>query len=212
MAESRVKAMKTTLSHMLASTIINTRPTINYASLAVVLTRAASIVNDQPIGLRSLTNYDMVPITPNQLLLGRTGTVDLVPKEEEVVSYGKCSRYQEELLDTWWAMWKVQVFPHLIAYPNYKAAKRHKNLQVGDVCLLKYDGKIRGTFRLCQVIEVWKDDQGLVRTVQVGYRPRRKEESLPYKAVKLEVLKVGVQRLVLILAKEDLPKNDRGWD
>ena len=207
LAESRVKAMKSTLSHMMAATLINSKPTITYAELAVVLARAASIINDRPIGLRSLTEHDIVPITPNQLLLGRTSTTMRSPSSEEVEDYGRCSRYQEELLDSWWNLWKVQVFPHLLPHNGYKAAKRHLNLRVGDVCLLKYDGKIRGTYRLCRITEIYPDDHGVVRTLMIAYRPKKKETSLPYVPRTLDTMVVGVQRLVLIQAEEDKIKS-----
>ena len=207
LAESRVKALKSTLAHMLASTLINSKPTITYAALTVVLARAASIVNDRPIGIRSLTDEDMIAITPNQLLVGRTTTTSSQPTQEEEENYGQASRYQEELLSTWWNMWKLQVFPHLLPYHTYKAAKRHRDLVVGDVCLLKYETKVRGFFQLCRVQDVFKDDHGVVRTVQVKYCPRRDKDEVNKTKGKLKtsLLTIGVQRLVLIQAVEDLP-------
>ena len=71
LAESRVKAVKTTLSHMLNSTLIGTKPTLFYDELCTTLARAASIINDRPIGVRSMTEDEIVPLTVNQLLLGR---------------------------------------------------------------------------------------------------------------------------------------------
>ena len=35
----------------------------------------------------------------------------------------------------------------MIPYQRIKDAKRHKNLQAGDVCLLQYNGKIKHTYR-----------------------------------------------------------------
>ena len=197
LAESRVKALKSTLAHIMVSSLIGIKPTLSYAELSVVLARAASIVNDRPIGVRALTEEDIVPITPNQLLLGRTSTRSREVEEEDLSENGgRSGRYQEELLTTWWKLWRVQVFPHLVPYPSYKAAKRSSNLKVGDVCLLSYAGKIRGTFKLCRVIKVWEDEGGVVRTVEVKFKTKGKET--------MEELKVGVQRLVLIQTVEDL--------
>ena len=204
LAESKVKAIKSTLAHMMASTLIGGKPTIAYAALMVVLTRAASVVNDRPLGLRSLTDDDMVAITPNQLLIGRTSTSQRVPAEEEVNDYGRSSKYQEELLNTWWNLWKIQVFPHLLPYPSYSAAKRHVDLKVGDVCLLKYEGKVRGTFQLCRVEETFEDVHKVVRTVKVKLGSRNVSKS---GKPKMAVMIVGIQRLVLIQAVEDLPKD-----
>ena len=198
LAESKVKAIKSTLSHMMASTLIGGKPTITYAALMVVLARAASVVNDRPLGIRSLTEKDLIPITPNQLLLGRTSTAPRVATEEEVSDYGRSSRYQEELLNVWWNLWKTQVFPHLLPYPNYKAAKRHVNLVEGDVCLLKYEGKVRGTFQLCRIEKVFPDEHKVVRTVRVKLSSKERKNCAS--------LIVGIQRLVLIQAVEHLPE------
>ena len=75
LAESRVKAVKTTLGHMLNSTLVGTKPTLSYAELCTTLARVASIINDRPIGVRSMTEEEIVPLTVNQLLLGRSTNV-----------------------------------------------------------------------------------------------------------------------------------------
>ena len=111
LAESRVKAIKSTLAHILASTLINSKPTLTYAQLCTLLARAATIVNDRPVGVRSLTEEEVVPLTPNQLILGRsTTTTRLAEKESETEEYVSCDKYQEELLTQWWNLWKVQSY------------------------------------------------------------------------------------------------------
>ena len=47
----------------------------------------------------------------------------------------------------------------------FKYVARHKNLQVGDVCLIKYDNKVSATYRLCIVKKVFLSNGGVVRTV-----------------------------------------------
>ena len=73
LAEARVKATKSTLQHVLATSIVLTKPTINYAELTVLLSRVSNIINDRPLGVRLLSSDELVPVTPNMLLLGRTG-------------------------------------------------------------------------------------------------------------------------------------------
>ena len=210
LAEARVKAMKQTLMHTMVGSTINAKPTVTYAELQVFLARAAGIVNDRPLGLRSFTGEDLVPLTPNQLLLGRTGVSPPVYSSEQIENFEMRNKYQEELLDIWWKQWFVQVFPNLLPYQRYKDSKRHRDLQVDDVCLLKYDGKVRGTYRLCRVVKLFPDEHDVVRTVEVELRPRRKQEpSLPYQPRPMDKMQVGVQRLVLIVAHEDQPRADQ---
>ena len=82
-------------------------------------------------------------------------------------------------------------------------ARRDKNLQVGDVCNLKYENKIRSTYRICVVHELFYSEDGVVRTVKVGYRSRRQLRGV-YKSAKLEGLTIAVQRLVLLVAVEEV--------
>ena len=43
---------------------------------------------------------------------------------------------------------KVKGFPHLLPYYTKAAAKKHPNLEVGDVCQLKYKNKVTKHYRL----------------------------------------------------------------
>ena len=69
-----MRTIKCTISHMLTSTVNGEKPTLNYAELGTLLAKAANIVNDRPIGVKSLTEDELVPLTVNQLLLGRTSS------------------------------------------------------------------------------------------------------------------------------------------
>ena len=79
-------ALKHTLEHLMAGTLVTGKPTLNYAELCTLLSRAASVVNDRPIGIKSLTEDELVPLTVNRLLLGRTSSVE--PLQTEVVPEG----------------------------------------------------------------------------------------------------------------------------
>ena len=76
-------------------------------------------------------------------------------------------------------------------------AKRHANLEVGDVCLLNYDNKVCGTYRLCCVLTTKISAGGLVRTVKVGYTERLSLAGKKYNPGPLTDIEVGVQQLVL---------------
>ena len=77
LAERRVAVLKDSLHHLLAKTIIGGKPTLNYAKLSVLLSRAANIVNDWLIGVKSLTEDEIILLMVIQLLLGHTSTATL---------------------------------------------------------------------------------------------------------------------------------------
>ena len=80
---------------------------------------------------------------------------------------------------------------------------RHRNLQPGDICLLLYESKIVANYRLCKVIKAVPSDDGQVRTVTVGYLPRKALRQVVYHPVPLQSKEVAVQRLVLIMPVEE---------
>ena len=133
----------------------------------MLLAKVANVINDCPIGVDQLTKDELVPLTVNQLLLGRTSSA---PPSESATTAGNPRdrrRYLENLTQTWWNLWQEQVFPLLLPYSKLEDTQRHKNLQVGDVCLIRYETKVASTYRLCKIVRVFPSDGGVVRTVEV---------------------------------------------
>ena len=108
--------------------------------------------------------------------------------------------YLDSLTQMWWKLWMEQGFPTLLPYHRYKDTKRHENLQVDDVCLIKYETKVASTYRLCRVSKLLPSDDGLVRTVEVQLGNKKPtKRNLPGKD-----LVTAVQRLVLLVPAGEL--------
>ena len=91
--------------------------------------------------------------------------------------------------------------PTLLPYYRYKDTKRHQNLQVDDVCLIKYETKVASTYRLRQVSKLLPSADGLVRLVEVCLGKRKhSKRNLPSKC-----LVTAVQWLVLLVPAGELP-------
>ena len=78
------------------------------------------------------------------------------------------------------------------------------NLQVNDVVMMLYKGNLVDDYRLAKVTEIFPDNKGLVRTVQVSYSKRDKRE--PYNVYRSKGLvseKIAVQRLSLLQAADE---------
>lgn len=127
------------------------------------------IVNSRPL-VKSL-NSDVLAggaVTPNHLLLGRA-TVD-VP---EIKLSGKASltrrmKYIEEVKSEFWAKWFAQVFPNLV--PSYRWKKEKRDVQVGDVVMLKDASLLSKKFKLAVVSHVKKGADERVRSVKLKYK------------------------------------------
>ena len=201
MAERAVGMAKSTLSHQLDG-----NKSLDFSQVEALFLRVSHILNSRPVGARVLTEDDFHAISPNDLLLGRA-TRKREDWEAEIptraVDPAKTLAAEEELCERWWAEWIRVAFPLLV--PRGKWTVQHRNLEVGDIVLLRYEAKFsKDRYRLAKVQRVHPDASGVVRTVTVGMRPRdARDRTLPYRSRPLLEFEVAVQRLVVILPKEE---------
>ena len=210
LAESRIKIFKQTFAKCIVSTINGNKSLVNYAEMQSLLADMMNRMNDRPIGLKTLTDHDLVPLTPNCLLLGRTSTsvASIGDDDLSTEDYPKRLRYCNELQQFWCREFEKQVFYNLLPYQRYKDTNRYKNLCVGDVCLLSYPGKVQDISRYCRIDQVHPDEDGVIRNVTVSLRSRdAREKLLLYRSKKPMQMLVGVKRLVLICPNEELKNN-----
>ena len=70
-----------------------------------------------------------------------------------------------------------------------------------------YESKVVGSYRLCRVIKAEPSEDECVRTVTVGYLPRKNVKQTVYHPVPLETKEVAIQRLVLLVPVEEQQNN-----
>ena len=204
-SEATVKVMKKSLSLAL-----NPGSVLTYAEMVTLLSKIAYSINTRPLTLQSISpnsqqEDNMLPITPNHLLLAR-GLIEVPEMNyDEVNKFSARLNYVQEVYNVWWDKWMQDVLPTLVPCRRWKDIR--KNLKVGDLVLMKYEGNIQDDYRRARVVEVYPDQKNLVRTVKVGYRKRdRREKPEVYWKKPLTEQVVDVQRLaVLQAAGEPLP-------
>ena len=163
LSESLIKSIKRTLSHVAG----NTR--LTFSGLQTVFFQVATLINARPIGIVSGSDPTCPsPITPNHLLLGRSTPEVVQGPFNNDASPTRRYRFIQSLVDDWWAQWCRTVLPSLV--PSYKWKQKHRNVCVGDVCLIKYANMKRGTYRLGRVKSVRTGTDGKVRTVTLSYK------------------------------------------
>ena len=184
-AEAFVKKFKASFHHLYKDT------KLNYAQLLTAVKRIANILNHRPVSVqrtRNDTNDEdfLVPLTPNQLILGHNGT-NPPPNTEEI--HDPC------------------VSRTFTDAPNAKWFNVQRNMSVSDVVLIQYASKSApGTYRLGRVKSVEVDNDGLVRTCSVIYKlikPITEHNKDTVKDVVTKEIRISVQRLVLILPHEE---------
>ena len=77
----------------------------------------------------------------------------------------------------------------------------------GDVCLLNFEGDIKADYRLCKVTKIEPGDDGLVRTVTVSTRSRKKNEPTDVCRSLMYHLDVGIKRLIIIMPREEISES-----
>ena len=174
---------------------------ITYGEYVTLLAHITYTINCRPIGVFGSQDLheEIQPLTPNQLLLGRSDMDTKAPEYDLDISLPKRSAYVQNLVDKWWSLWIRQVWPHLVPCRKWKSIIR--NIQVGDVCLLNFPGSLTGKYKLVRVVDVHPDSSGIVRTVSIIYKKRNAREKPTELSKKSKVKeKVGVQRLIVIQA------------
>ena len=79
-----------------------------------------------------------------------------------------------------------------------------RNLVVGDIVLVHDTTSFKGRYRIAKVEQVKVSADGIVRSCSVVYRiPNTKDHPHQYSGGKIVKLSRSVQRLTLLLAKED---------
>ena len=199
LSEATVKVMKKSLS-----LAIHPSTELSYSELVTLLARISYSINSRPLTLRNESSNsqqedNMLPITPNQLLLGRSSIEVPDLEYDESNKFSARLSYVQQVHQSWWERWIQDVLPTLVPCKRWKEIK--KNLKVDDIVLMKYDGNMKDDYRLAKVTEVFKDEKGLVRKVRVSFRRRDKRESRDVywkKPLSNEI--VAVQRLSLLQA------------
>ena len=165
LSEALIKSVKRSIAHMITNNILT------FAQLQTALFEIANIINSRPIGVVSGSDPDQLSsITPNDLILGRaTSDVPQGPFDlEQSKNVNKQFKFVQRLVSDWWDAWYQTVFPNLV--PCYKWLQRHRNVQVGDICMIRYRNDIRATYRLGRVVDMKIGTDGLVRSVILQYK------------------------------------------
>ena len=162
LSESMVKCTKRSIGHVIGESVLS------FSELQLAFFEIANVINTRPIGVVPNSDPDCpVPITPNDLLLGRsTNEVPSGPFETKV-SITKRFRFVQSLVDDWWKRWSELVLPSLVT--SYKWTHAQRNVQINDIYLIRYKG-LRAKYQLRRVTQVYPGADNRVRRVTLQYR------------------------------------------
>ena len=168
-----------------------------------LLAEVGNLINERPIGIKpnekSATDY----LSPNSLLLGRcSDRINSGPFEPDQVITDDPGDIKSRFLlvqaitNQFWKVWLKLYFPSLLLRQKWHTDRR--NMEVGDICLLKDSNVFRGEWRLCEVTKAMRDERDKVRNVQVTVKPKQ-SGSGPYIVTKPIYLNRHVNNLILLV-------------
>jgi hypothetical protein len=137
--------------------------------LMTLMCQVESIVNGRPITVVSNDVKDLEPLTPNHLLLLRSGSTlppGIFVKEDSY--HKKRWRQIQYLANVFWRRWVKEYLPS--CQMRQKWFQPSHNFAVGDVVLLVEEHTPRNLWPLGRISDVFPGRDGLVRSVQVTTR------------------------------------------
>jgi hypothetical protein len=164
---------------------------------------AEAIVNSRPRTVITNTSSPFrEPLTANHLLTLKSKVILPLPgmfQDADVYSLRRWRRVQY-LSNQFWNRWKRKFLQSL--QERQKWSKRRRNLEVGDVVIVKDQQLPRNQWCLARVKEVSLDDDDLVRKVKIQIADRNLD-SHGRRCKPFTVMERPVQKLILLLAKNE---------
>ena len=133
-----------------------------------IMFETAELVNERPIGLKSLTPEDGTYLCPNDLLLGRsTSHVPQGPFDEQATNKSRHA-FLQAIITNFWKRWTREVFPNLVIQPKWHVQRR--SVKVGDTVLLQDSNVVRGEWKMGVITDTTASRDNRIRKVDVMYK------------------------------------------
>ena len=160
----------------------------------------ANLINERPIGAKPGCDVDLgTYLSPNDLLLGRTSNKAPTDMCITNTSISKCFKYVEEVINCFWKKWTRDFFPALIVRAKWHVGKR--NVQPGDIVLVKDSNALRGKWKLAQVVTAVPGSDNKVRNVTLRYKAVK--SGVNYNGQRDTVIDRSVHNIVVIVPVEE---------
>ncbi|XP_071486763.1 uncharacterized protein [Diadema antillarum] len=172
-------------------------------SLRTLMCEAAAIVNSRPLTTEFLNEpTHPTPLTPNHLLTQKTKIILPPPGSfcrEDVYARKRWRRVQH-LANEFWSRWRKEFLNLLQA--RQKWTKPHRNMEVGDVVIIKDDNAPRNSWPLGRIVEVYESKDDLVRKVKLAVGDTKLDNKGKRKGP-VTYLDRPIHKLVLLVSNVD---------
>lgn len=167
--ERQIKTVRSVLSALLEKN----GSQLNDEALETFMCEAEAVINSRPLTTDNTTSpVSSEALTPNHLLTTKTKVI--LPPPGAFQAADQYSRKQwrrvQHFTNEFWTRWRKE-FLHALQ-ERQKWVRPRRNLQIGDVVIIKDDNAPRNKWQLARVTEAQKDKDGLVRKVHLAVGDR----------------------------------------
>lgn len=159
--ERLIRTVRSILTPMLSQH--STR--LTHEDLQTLFCECANIVNSRPISAESLSDHQVRPLTPNDLLHLRAAEDGPVGDFSNEVYGRKRWAKVQDLASRFWSRWMKEYLQMMQTRSKWQVD--HPNLQIGDVVMLKEANPFERKFKLARVTNVFPSEDGKVRSIEV---------------------------------------------
>ena len=162
--ERMIRSIRNVLNHLLP----RHGPHLDDELLLTFLAEAEYIVNSRPLTCMDTNDQEVtLPLSPIQLLTLKSKTVLPFPGRfvKQDIYCRKRWRTVQYLANNFWQRWLKEYLPLLQARPKW--TKEARNIQVGDVVLLKEEDLPRQKWPLARVVAVQPSEDNRIRKATV---------------------------------------------
>ena len=174
MSERAIAMAKATLKRVLDGYQI-----LLFVEIETCLLQVAAIFNQRPIAACTYNDDDFDPVVPRDLLLGKPAccinklAVYWDGKVVKATGLIKSLEKVREFVSLWWRKWMDQAVPLLA--PRRQWRQEVRLVKVGDIVMVVAKSALGpGSFQLARIEHVHPDVHGVVRTVTLAVRNRRR--------------------------------------
>lgn len=191
-----------TVRNVLSSLLQDFGSQLDDEGLRTLFCEAMAIVNSRPLTISNLHDpFAPEPITPNHLLTMKSKVVLPPPGEFQTPDLYCRRRWRriQYLANEFWTRWRKEYVQILQTRTKWSSTRR--NIQIGDVVIVKDDNLPRNQWHLGRVIDTYASEDGLVRSVRLAIG----DSNLDKKGKRngqLSTLERPVHKLVLLLENE----------
>lgn len=152
---------------VLAGILLTHGQQLDDESLRTFLVEAAAIINSRPLTVECLSDPTLEPLTPNQLLTGKSKVVLPPPGHFQSADLYSRKRWRrvQYLANQFWYRWRREYLQNLQVRNKWVQPRR--NIAVGDIVLVKDESIGRFQWPMGRIESVTTDRDGQVRKVKV---------------------------------------------